>query len=42
MSNYEVNDTQTTARVFTDPVGYLAGFGIEAELVTESVLPAAA
>lgn len=36
------NDPQTTARVFSDPVTYLAQFGIEAELVSAEELPLAA
>jgi hypothetical protein len=36
------NDIQTTpeetAEIFTDPVSYLAGFGIEAQLVEEPTL----
>jgi hypothetical protein len=36
------NDTATTQLVFADPVGYLAGLGLTAEIVAETALPAAA
>lgn len=42
MSNAQFNDSETARIVFEDPVGYLARFGIEAEVVAETVLPAAA
>lgn len=42
MSNVQSNETETTEIVFEDPVAYLARFGIEAEVVAEMVLPAAA
>ena len=42
MSNF--NEKTTANEVFADPVAYLAGFGIEAELIGEDTqpLPAAA
>lgn len=36
------NDAPTTSLVFVDPVGYLAGFGIQAEVVDETAMPIAA
>lgn len=36
------NDTKTAARVFDDPVSYLAEFGIDSELVSTEELPLAA
>lgn len=42
MSNTTFNDREATERVFADPVAYLAGFGIDAELVAETTLAAAA
>lgn len=36
------HDETDSAAVFTDPVGYLACFGIDAELVVDSTLPVAA
>lgn len=46
MSNRTFDNTVDNAtdaeQVFTDPVGYLARYGIEAELVAETTLPAAA
>ena len=36
------NDTTTTQSVFADPVAYLAGLGLMAEIVAETALPAAA
>ena len=42
MSNAQSNRTETTEIVFEDPVAYLARFGIEAEVVAETILPAAA
>ena len=36
------NRENLDSTVFDDPVGYLASFGINAELVAERVLPAAA
>lgn len=42
MSKRDFNNAETTAIVFADPVGYLAGFGIEAEAVAETTIPAAA
>lgn len=42
MSNVHYSETETTEIVFEDPVAYLARFGIEAEVVAATVLPAAA
>lgn len=42
MSNTDVNDPRTTTLVFADPVSYLASFGIDAEIVVETAMPAAA
>lgn len=42
MSNKHMNEAETANLVFADPVEYLAQFGIEAELVTQTTLPAAA
>lgn len=42
MSKVQSTQTETAAVVFEDPVAYLASFGIEAEVVAESILPAAA
>lgn len=42
MSNLQSSQTETADIVFDDPVAYLARFGIEAEVVAETVLPAAA
>lgn len=42
MNNQELKDTTAITNIFGDPVGYLAQFGIDAELVTETTLPAAA
>ncbi len=42
MSNAQSSQTETVEIVFEDPVAYLARFGIEAEVVAETVLPAAA
>lgn len=42
MSNVQSNETETTEIVFEDPVAYLARFGIEAEVVAATALPAAA
>jgi hypothetical protein len=36
------DNTTVAEQVFPDPVRYLARFGIEAELVAETTLPAAA
>jgi hypothetical protein len=36
------DNTTEAGQIFTDPVGYLARYGIEAELVAETTLPAAA
>jgi hypothetical protein len=41
-SNRNSNDTATTQMVFADPVAYLAGLGLGAEIVAETALPAAA
>ncbi|MFP3883268.1 MAG: hypothetical protein ACLFRT_06775 [Actinomycetota bacterium] len=42
MSKVQSSQTETAEIVFEDPVSYLASFGIEAEVVAESVLAAAA
>lgn len=42
MSNRDIEDRKAAETAFADPVEYLAGFGIEAELVAEATLPAAA
>lgn len=42
MSNVQSSQTETAEIVFDDPVAYLARFGIEAEVVAETALPAAA
>lgn len=41
-SNRNTNDTTTTQMIFADPVAYLAGLGLAAEVVAETALPAAA
>lgn len=40
--NPDFNPQPSATEIFDDPVEYLAGLGIVAELVTESVLPVAA
>jgi hypothetical protein len=42
MSNQDLNEPSTIENILRDPVGYLAEFGIEAEVVTETTLAAAA
>ena len=42
MSNQVTNETADIENIFGDPVGYLAQFGIDAELIAETTLPAAA
>ncbi|HEY7825075.1 MAG TPA: hypothetical protein VIG24_19705, partial [Acidimicrobiia bacterium] len=42
MSKVQSSQTETAEAIFKDPVAYLASFGIEAKVVAESVLPAAA
>jgi len=42
MNNQDPRDTTTISNIFGDPVGYLAQFGIDAELIAETTLPAAA
>jgi hypothetical protein len=42
MSNREFDIRITADAAFDDPVGYLGGFGIEAEIVSDTTLPAAA
>lgn len=42
MNNPELKDTTTISNIFGDPVGYLARFGIDSELIAETTLPAAA
>jgi hypothetical protein len=41
-SNRNSNDTATTQLIFANPVRYLAGLGLTAEIVAETALPAAA
>lgn len=41
MNNLELTPT-TISNIFGDPVGYLARFGIDSELIAETTLPAAA
>ena len=41
MSNLQSSQSET-ALIFEDPAAYLARFGIEAEVIAETVLPAAA
>jgi len=42
MSSRHVNDNETTRLIFDDPVGYLANFGIEAQVMIQSVMQTAA
>jgi len=42
MSNSISNDTMSANDIFSDPVAYLAGLGIDAALVSETRIPAAA
>lgn len=42
MSNVQFSQTETAEIVFEDPVAYLARFGIEAEVVAETLFCAAA
>jgi hypothetical protein len=42
MSNRDCNDSETTIRIFSDPVGYLAEFGIDADLIADAIVPVAA
>jgi hypothetical protein len=42
MSNRDRNEPSTIEVIMRDPVGYLAAFGIEAEVVAEATLAAAA
>jgi hypothetical protein len=42
MNNQQLEDTTSTVIILGDPVGYLAQFGIDAELIAETTLPAAA
>lgn len=42
MSKVQHSQTETAEVVFENPVAYLAAFGIEAEVVAETALPAAA
>jgi hypothetical protein len=42
MNNQQLEDTKSFGNIFGDPVGYLAQFGIDAELIAETTLPAAA
>jgi hypothetical protein len=41
-SNQNSKDPATAKKVFADPVAYLAGLGLAAEIVAETALPAAA
>jgi len=41
-SDRNSNDTATTQMIFANPVAYLAGLGLTAEIVAETALPAAA
>jgi hypothetical protein len=38
----ETSDKETTQLIFDDPVGYLAQYGIGAQVIAETTLPAAA
>jgi hypothetical protein len=38
----ETNEETASENIIGDPVGYLAQFGIDAELMAETALPAAA
>jgi hypothetical protein len=42
MSNRDRNDSETTIRIFSDPVGYLAEFDIDADLIADTTVPVAA
>jgi hypothetical protein len=42
MSNQDINERRTIEDILRDPVGYLAEFGIEAEVVAETTMSAAA
>ena len=42
MNNQDPRDTSDISSIFGDPVAYLANFGIDAELISETSLPAAA
>jgi hypothetical protein len=42
MSNQVTHETADIENIFGDPVAYLAQFGIDAELVAEHTIPAAA
>lgn len=42
MNNQELKDTTAISNIFGDPEGYLAQFGIDAELIADTTLPAAA
>jgi hypothetical protein len=42
MSDNDMNEPETANLVFDDPVGYLAQFGIDSELLAETNLSAAA
>jgi hypothetical protein len=42
VSNEHLHESETADLVFGDPVGYLALFGIDAQVVAEPTLPAAA
>jgi len=42
MSNSDFEDTTTGESIFGDPVSYLADLGVDAEVVAETSMPAAA
>lgn len=42
MNNQQLEDTTSISNIFGDPVGYLAQFGIDAELIAETTMPVAA
>lgn len=42
MTLSDSDNTEAAASIFSDPVAYLARFGVEAELVAETTLPVAA
>lgn len=42
MNNQETIEEANATNILGDPVGYLAQFGIDAELIAETTLPAAA
>lgn len=42
MSDKDSNNVENATDIFSDPVGYLAQFGIDAELIAETTVPVAA